>query len=415
MGNCLSPEAGGVRQRRGAGADRARKWAATGIVALPPGTKEIPQARVTEGRGFWGPTAAAATQANARRPPLDPPPNPPPVPPSQAVFDLGPAVKVLDATGCGLAVLPPEIARLSNLTRLNVVGPRGGTLSLPRQSQPTVSYLQRRGRRAALGAPSAGTPCGRARPHAPTQRPTPPPRPALRQANNGLASLPPTLGALTALRTLVLDGNALTSLPGAEADWAPLSARLETLSLARNRLAYVPPALGRLGALKSLNLSSNRQLAALPDELGGCSALEALDVSGCPEIAALPEGLGRLARLKTLNADGTGVAAVPSALLLGCGALHTLSLHGCEGAGTVEGLGGAGGGGLWTGSGRQGRGRGAAAAGGCRKPPALRLPNPAPIAPANAAPAAARSPPRGSRPRRATPSTRAAAAASSRR
>ncbi len=83
MGNCFSPEAGGVQQRRGAGEARLRAWRATGIVSIPPGSREIP---------------AAVFEA-----------------------DLAPAVKVLDATDCGLAVLPAEVGRLGNMTRLVLV------------------------------------------------------------------------------------------------------------------------------------------------------------------------------------------------------------------------------------------------------------------------------------------------------
>lgn len=67
MGNCLAPP-GGVRQRRGADADREKAWRATGIVALPPGAREVPSAILAQ--------------------------------------DLAPAIRVLDATGAALRSLP---------------------------------------------------------------------------------------------------------------------------------------------------------------------------------------------------------------------------------------------------------------------------------------------------------------------
>lgn len=41
----------------------------------------------------------------------------------------------------------------------------------------------------------------------------------------------------------------------------------------------------------------------------------------------VPEDLGRLQRLKILNLDKNQVTAIPSAILTGCAALQTLSLH----------------------------------------------------------------------------------------
>jgi len=81
MGICFS-EPTTVQQRRGAAEARQRAWRATGIVSLPPNSREIPA----------------------------------------AVFDeLAPVVKVLDATDCSLTQLPAEIGRLTNLTRLVLV------------------------------------------------------------------------------------------------------------------------------------------------------------------------------------------------------------------------------------------------------------------------------------------------------
>jgi hypothetical protein len=51
--------------------------------------------------------------------PLCPPPPRPPR--AQVVTELGATVKVLDASGCSLTQLPPDISRLTNLTRLVLV------------------------------------------------------------------------------------------------------------------------------------------------------------------------------------------------------------------------------------------------------------------------------------------------------
>ncbi len=51
-------------------------------------------------------------------------------------------------------------------------------------------------------------------------------------------------------------------------------------------------------------------------------------MSGNGGLRQLPEELGRLSKLKALNADRTAVAGVPPAVLRGCVAMQTLSLHG---------------------------------------------------------------------------------------
>jgi Leucine-rich repeat (LRR) protein len=139
---------------------------------------------------------------------------------------------------------------------------------------------------------------------------------------NALTALPPALCALTGLKLLVLDGNALTSLPS---QLGALS-KLEKLSVAGNALSALPDALGALKSLKSLCVARNA-LRALPAALAGCTALEELDASG-NALQELPGALGSLPRLALLQLDDNALRGVPSELLRGCGALTTLSLHG---------------------------------------------------------------------------------------
>jgi len=71
------------------------------------------------------------------------------------------------------------------------------------------------------------------------------------------------IGQLTALQTLELNSNRLTSVPPEL--WNLNS--LQTFDLSSNDLTSVPPALGRLTALQSLNLGFN-ELTSVPAELG---------------------------------------------------------------------------------------------------------------------------------------------------
>lgn len=157
-----------------------------------------------------------------------------------------------------------------------------------------------------------------------------------KQPNNYIETLPASLFALTALKTLVLSGNRLSSLPGDPSAWARL-ARLETLDVGGNAaLTALPAALGRLGALRTL-AAPRCSLRGLPAELGGCGALEAIDVCDNPSLDSFPKELGRLKRLKAVAADRTAVASVPPEVLRGCASLQTLSLRGCPiAAGALE-------------------------------------------------------------------------------
>jgi hypothetical protein len=90
--------------------------------------------------------------------------------------------------------------------------------------------------------------------------------------------------------------------------------------------ASLPASLGTLAHLRALSLRGNH-LAALPPALGGCSQLVELDVRD-NQLAALPEELSQLTNLKLLLVDNNRLRGLPPALLTGCAALATLSLHG---------------------------------------------------------------------------------------
>ncbi|KAI8475259.1 MAG: leucine-rich repeat family protein [Monoraphidium minutum] len=228
MGNCLAP-AGDVKQRRGAAAAREKAWRATGIVALPPGTKELPR----------------------------------------ALFDdpaLSDAVKVLDASGAGaLTALPPELARLRNLNRL--VLPNNQLVSLPPElgALSALRVLSLDGNRLESLPPGVWGGLGRLE--------------TLSLSGNRLQALPPGLGALTALKALAAAGNDIACLPP---DLGGCAA-LERLDVSGNpRLASLPPELGRLGRLKELLADGTAVAAVPPALLKGCAALQTLGLHGCP-------------------------------------------------------------------------------------------------------------------------------------
>ncbi|PRW58592.1 LRR repeats and ubiquitin-like domain-containing protein [Chlorella sorokiniana] len=173
-------------------------------------------------------------------------------------------IRVLDAGGNALAALPPALRQLTGLQRLR--------LSLNRLTDEGAAW--------------------------------------------------PVLAQLTQLVILAADDNQLTALPPC----VSALGRLQKLSLNGNRIASLPDSIGALQQLRALALRGNR-LDALPPSLGACSSLVELDLRD-NQLAALPEQLGQLTHLKLLLLDNNRLKAVPPAILTGCPALATLSLHG---------------------------------------------------------------------------------------
>ncbi|KAK9825664.1 hypothetical protein WJX81_007931 [Elliptochloris bilobata] len=165
--------------------------------------------------------------------------------------------------------------------------------------------------------------------------------------NNALEALPAALGSLAALQRLRLSQNRLTVAGMPTGALAPLQhlvvlaldhnrldalpvevcalPRLQRLDVSANALATLPAAVSQLTSLRALVAGQNR-LTALPPELGACTLLQELDARQ-NRLSELPAALGRLTHLQELLLDDNRLAAVPAALLQGCAALATLSLH----------------------------------------------------------------------------------------
>ncbi len=148
---------------------------------------------------------------------------------------------------------------------------------------------------------------------------------------NGLEGpIPPALGALTELETLILFRNqlagpippALGALAGAKLivlaanelsgpippELAGL-ASVEELFLNSNRLTSVPAELGELGNLQALSLNFNR-LNSIPAQLGGLAELEYLGLRS-NELTSVPPELGELGNLVELDLDDNRLTALP--------------------------------------------------------------------------------------------------------
>jgi hypothetical protein len=129
---------------------------------------------------------------------------------------------------------------------------------------------------------------------------------SLNLGNNRLTSVPATLGELSALRVLSLNNNLLTSVP---AELGGLT-ELRVLDLSDNQLTSVPATLGGLTLLMRLFLNNN-QLTSVPAALGGLTALTGLFLQK-NKLTSLPAALGGLSALRGLFISNNQLMSVPA-------------------------------------------------------------------------------------------------------
>jgi internalin A len=179
--------------------------------------------------------------------------------------------------------------------------------------------------------------------------------------------LPESLGNLTALTTLNLAGNRLTSLPESLGNLTALT----TFNLAGNRLTSLPESLGNLTALTTLNLDGSQQLSSVysldlnqfgalglddvyhqtprynqplntlhgeQDDFTTINESSLFEVQGSNRLTALPESLGKLCKLTTLNVSHHKLTSLPKSLG-NLTALATLDLGNNQLTGLPESLG----------------------------------------------------------------------------
>jgi Leucine-rich repeat (LRR) protein len=123
--------------------------------------------------------------------------------------------------------------------------------------------------------------------------------------NNSLNTLPESIGELTNLQSLNLSSNGLNILP----EFIGELTNLQSLNLSSNGLNILPKFIGELTNLQSLNLSSNG-LNILPKFIGELTNLQSLNLSS-NGLSTLPEFIGQLTNLQSLNLHFNGLNILP--------------------------------------------------------------------------------------------------------
>jgi Leucine-rich repeat (LRR) protein len=125
--------------------------------------------------------------------------------------------------------------------------------------------------------------------------------------NNLVNSLPPEIGNLSFLKSLVLTENfyLVGSIP---AEIGNLG-NLEVLDITSADIDGLPAEIGNLSSLKVMNLANNK-IPSVPPELGNLSNLEQLDLSNNYKISVPPE-LGNLDNLEVLDLEWSYIGVIP--------------------------------------------------------------------------------------------------------
>jgi len=199
-------------------------------------------------------------------------------------------VTALDLTKKGLSVLPPEIGKLTNLTKLYLGGNQLSALPPEIGKLTNLTKLDLRGNHLSALPPEIGKLTNLA---------------MLDLRGNHLSALPPEIGKLTNLAMLDLRGNHLSALPP---EIGKLT-NLAMLDLRENHLSALPPEIGKLTNLTKLYLGGN-QLPTLPPEIGKLTNLAMLDLR-VNQLSALPPEIGKLTNLAMLDLRENQLSALP--------------------------------------------------------------------------------------------------------
>jgi internalin A len=195
--------------------------------------------------------------------------------------------------GNGLKSLPPELANLGNLRKLDISGNPWGSIpdvvaQLHRLEQLTLSHTN------LSEIPESITQLVNLT--------------HLDLSYNQLRQLPESIAQLAHLTHLDLSGNQLKQLPESIAQLAHLT----HLALSKNQLEQLPESIAQLVRLTQLDLSVN-QLEQLPESITQLVSLTQLDLS-YNLLKQLPESITQLVSLTQLNLSYNHLKQLPESI-----------------------------------------------------------------------------------------------------
>lgn len=124
----------------------------------------------------------------------------------------------------------------------------------------------------------------------------------------GIKVLPPEIGDLSELRTLIINDNDLTTLPKELFNCK----KLKKLEIRSNSLMIIPASLKQLVHLQELDLRNN-ELDHLNASIGSLKSLKKLQLWG-NRLTTLPPQIGKLSKLQELFLNGNRLTELPESI-----------------------------------------------------------------------------------------------------
>ena len=181
---------------------------------------------------------------------------------AQDVFSGLDAVKMIDLSERGTAVVPPEVLKLKGIKEFYFAS--NGMVSIPDLSvwADTLDYLNLDGNSIKEIPASLGNLKGIK---------------WLRLNGNDIKEVPAALSSLKNLRRIYLKRNSLAAVPEVAKEWTAL----EDISLDGNPIASIPDWLVAMPNLRAVSLNDTH-VTRLPDDLSAWKDLDMLSLGSCP-------------------------------------------------------------------------------------------------------------------------------------